>query len=231
MNVMIATKKAFFVYCLSFVIFFLLWTLVVCYPNPYIFFRNFARYMRFPVDPSVIELFDGEIPDDPAEVEKFVLDWVEYEYDWKNYSVPWYVPTARDAVIRHKGDCESRAIVLASILKAKNIPYSLKASLVHIWVDYAGKRISRSENEGVAFVGKVDGKYRLKFPNMSQWRKYISAEKEMLWDVMPVFRKALLISGWMLIILAGCFLYRQGRIGHLMWNKNRGEKVKEFAED
>jgi hypothetical protein len=62
----------------------LLWTFIVCYPNPYIFIRNGIRYMRPPVDPLVIDLIKVEIPDKPEEIEKFVLALVKYKYDWAN---------------------------------------------------------------------------------------------------------------------------------------------------
>ena len=185
----------------------LLWTFIVCYPNPYIFIRNFLRYAHFPVDPSILGIISEEIPSKPAEIEKLVDKLVEYEYDWVNYGVPWYVPTPDDAVMRRKGDCESRAMVLASILSAKNIPYSLKASLVHIWVEYPDKKLNTSENNNVSFVGKVGGRYRIKLPDLSQWRRYVSVEKEMLWDVMPSYRKIIMISGWAVILFSGCFLF------------------------
>lgn len=183
------------------IIMLLIWTFFVCYPNPYIFIRNFIRYVRFPVDPSIIEFINEDIPDDPSKIEIFVRKLIKYEYDWKNYGVPWYVPSAIDAVERQKGDCESRAIVFASILKAKDIPYSLKASLVHIWVEYEGKKPSKIENDEVAFIGKVDNKYRLKLPDLKQWRKYINSEKKMLWDAMPLSRKIMIFSGWTVIVL------------------------------
>ncbi len=186
---------------------FIVWTLIVCYPNPYIFVRNFIRYRHYPVDPSVVELIKETIPDDPQQIDKFVNEIVKYQYDWLNYGVPWYVPEPRDAVIRGKGDCESRAMVLASILSARGIPYSLKASLVHIWVEYPGKRQSSYENEDVSFVGKVDGKYRIKLPDLTQWKHYIIAEKEMLWDAMPTYRKITMVSGWGIIFLSGFLLF------------------------
>jgi hypothetical protein len=189
-----------------------LWTFIVCYPNPFIFIRNTIRYLRFPVDPSVIELIDAEIPDEPAEIERFVMALVKYQYDWETYGFPDYVSTARQAVIRRRGDCEDRAVVLASLLEAKNIPYNLKASVIHYWVDYPGKKPSRTENESVAYFGKVDGKYRLKLPDLSQWRRWLSAGKEGGWDVMPTFRKVLMISGWVLIIFSG-YLLRRGYKG------------------
>jgi hypothetical protein len=185
----------------------LLWTFIVCYPNPYVFIRNFLRYMHFPVDPSVVGIINEEIPNDPVEIDKFVDKLVKYEYDWVNYGVPWYVPTPDDAVTRRKGDCESRAMVLASILSAKSVPYSLKASLVHIWVEYPGKKPNTSENDDVSYVGKVDGRYRIKLPDLNQWRKFVSAEKEMLWDVMPSYRKVIMFSGWVVILFSGCFLF------------------------
>jgi len=186
---------------------FTVWTLIVCYPNPYIFIRNFIRYRHYPVDPSVVELINETIPDDPQQIDKFVNKIVKYEYDWLNYGVPWYVPEPRDAVIRGKGDCESRAMVLASIFSSKGIPYSLKASLVHIWVEYPEKRQSSAENEDVSFVGKVDGKYRIKLPDLTQWKHYIVAEKEMLWDAMPKYRKVIMVSGWGIIFLSGFLMF------------------------
>ena len=179
----------------------LIWAFFVCYPNPYIFIRNFIRYAKFPVDPLIIEFINEDIPNDPNEIEIFVRKLIKYEYDWKNYGVPWYVPSALDAVERQKGDCESRAIVFASILKAKNIPYSLKASLVHIWIEYEGKKPSKIENDEVAFIGKVGNKYRLKIPDLKQWRKYFDSEKKMLWDAMPLSRKIMIFSGWTVIVL------------------------------
>jgi hypothetical protein len=196
---------------LSILIALLIWTFLVCYPNPYIFLRNFIRYIRFPIDPTISELIDKEIPDDPTEIYSLVKSIVRYEYDWVNYGYPWYVPTPRDAVTRGRGDCESRAMVLASLLEHKGIPYHLRASLVHIWVEYPNKKPTVSENDEVAFVKKVNGKYRLRIPDLTQWRNFLSVEKEALWDVMPKYRKILIISGWLSIILTSLgfiFYYR-----------------------
>ena len=132
---------------------------------------------------------------------------IVYEYDWTNYGVPWYVPSPKNAITKGKGDCESRAMVFASILSAKEIPYNIKASLVHIWVEYPNKRATQSENNDVSYIGKVDGKYRLKIPDISQLNRYILVDKEMFWDVMPKSRKIIMISGWLFILGFACFLY------------------------
>lgn len=200
------------------IISFAVWTFIVCYPNPYIFIRNFVRYAKYPIDTSVVDLISEDIPDDPEQIDRLVHKIVKYEYDWVNYGVPWYMPEPKDVVIRGKGDCESRAMVFASILEAKGIPYSLKASLVHIWVEYPNKKHGSSENDDVSFVGKVDGKYRIKIPDISQWQHYIGVEKEMLWDVMPAYRKAIMVSGWAIIFLLNGFLFMRFWI-----NKNKGD--------
>ena len=187
----------------------LLWTFIVCFPNPYIFVRNTIRYIRFPVDPSIMDAIEGEVPDEPKEIEKFVMDLVEYKWDWQNYGSPDYVATARQAVARRSGDCEDRALVLASVFEAKKIPYSLKASPVHYWIDYPGKKSTKGENEKVAFFGKTDGKFRIKLPDVGQWRRYFAIGKKGFWDTMPGYRKIIMIAGWLTIIFLVYFLNRR----------------------
>lgn len=193
------------------------WTFVVCFPNPLIFARNVKRYINLPVDPSVIEIIDAEIPDEPEQIERFALKLIEYQYDWENYGMPDYVATARESVTKRRGDCEDRAIVLASLFEAKNIPYNLRASIVHYWVDYSGKKVSKSENENVAFFKKEDGKFRLKLPDMGQWRRYFNAGKKGFWDVMPESRKALMLFGWAIVLALSFFLNRK--------HEDRGDSV------
>ncbi|MBD3184548.1 hypothetical protein GF312_19855 [Candidatus Poribacteria bacterium] len=177
----------------------LVWTFIICFPNPYVFVRNIYRYFRPPIDPSIIKIIQTEIPDNPSEIHRFVLKTIKYKYDWENYGVPDYVSTARQAVEKRSGDCEDRAVVLASLLDAKNIQYEFKASLTHYWVDYPGKKVSRIENRDVQIFSKKDGKYRIKLPDMAKWKHYIQATKKGIWDVMPKIRKILMLSGWLLI--------------------------------
>ena len=200
-------RKKWEIILITIILALLLWTYIVYYPNPYIFIRSLLRYAHFPVDPSIVGIIDEEIPNDPVEIENFVYKLVKYENDWANYGVPWYLTTPDDAVTRRKGDCESRAMVLASILSAKNIPYKLNASLVHVWVEYPTKKPSSFENGKISFVGKVDGKYKVKPPDLVQWQEYVSAEKELLWSAMPSHRKIIMVSGWAVILFSGCFMF------------------------
>ena len=117
------------------------WVLVVLYPDPGVLVRSVRNTLRPRVEPQAVAALARSLPDDPRAIEAYVLDrQVPYAYDWQSAGVPWYFPTTREALRAGRGDCESRALVLASILTAKGIPNELRMSLDHIWVDYPGKQ-------------------------------------------------------------------------------------------
>jgi hypothetical protein len=174
----------------------MLWTLLVCYPNPLVFFRNFLRYARFPIDPAVIDRVAFPVPEEPTAIEEAVRTAVRYEFDWRQYGVPWYVPTPAEVLRTSQGDCESRAVVLASLLEARGIPYRLQASPVHIWVDYPGKRPNADENADIAMMRRENGRYRFRLPSLLRLRDDFRLQTEALWEVMPLSRKGLLLGGW-----------------------------------
>jgi transglutaminase-like putative cysteine protease len=126
------------------------WTLVMLYPDPGMLVRSVRNTLRPQVQPKEVAAIAARLPDDPRAIEAAVLDrQVPYAYDWQSAGVPWYFPTTAEAVRAGAGDCESRAVVLASLLTAKGIPNDLRLSLGHIWVDYPGKEASALENEAV----------------------------------------------------------------------------------
>jgi hypothetical protein len=90
-------------------------------------------------------------------------------------------------------------LVLASILKAKGIPYQVEASFDHIWVAYAGKPANLLEDQELAIL--QDGK--LELPERWDWRQSYLIEKDYFWDAMPLGRKLLLFGGLLLILLWG----------------------------
>lgn len=178
------------------------WLLLVCYPNPWILLRNGLRYARFPVDPEVLGRVPFPVPEAPAAIEAAVLENVRYAYDWRQYGVPWYVPTASEVVASGLGDCESRAVLLASLLAARGIPYRLQASPVHIWVDYEGKRPSALENSAVAMMERKGGRYRFRWPGLVRIREDLAAQQEALWNAMPAVRRVALFTGWGVLLVA-----------------------------
>ena len=121
------------------------WILVMLYPDPGMLVRSVRNVARPQVQPEAVAALAARLPDDPRAIEAYVLDeQVPYVYDWQSAGVPWYFPTTAEAVRSGAGDCESRAVVLASILTAKGIPSELRVSIGHIWVDYPGKQANGS---------------------------------------------------------------------------------------
>ena len=97
----------------------LVWVAVVLYPDPGVFVRSLRNSLQLRVDPSAAAELAARLPDDPRLVEAYVLEsQVPYAYDWQSAGVPWYFPSASEALAAESGDCESRAMVLASVLTA-----------------------------------------------------------------------------------------------------------------
>jgi hypothetical protein len=182
----------------------LTWTLFVLYPNPVLLVESVERLRNPPLEypPDVPSL-----PSSPKEIEGFVEGYVEYNYDFRVYGVPWYIPRPSEVVENKEGDCKSRAILLASILKEKGIPFSLEISPIHFWVDYPGKERTEVENSSVAIYS--DGEWKL--PEVVNWNMYLKVWKGVLWDSMPALRKLALIGGLIVIFIDIGELKRRGR--------------------
>jgi hypothetical protein len=179
------------------------WGLVVLYPDPTVLVTSVRNLAEPQADASAAGPLAATLPDDPREIERRVLeDVVPYASDWEAEGVPWSFPSASQALRARRGDCESRALVLASVLAAKGIPYELRMSFDHIWVDYPGKVATASENEGRALAGGDGGGWSgLRWPNDLDLRRELRAQRAIYWDPMPPGRKALLLAGTGLILL------------------------------
>jgi len=207
-----AFRRAFRRY---FPLIFILWIIFVLYPNPLNFVISLQRVFNFGADPGAVEFMLNDFPSDPVDIEKAVLAGIPYRHDWEVYNVPWYCPTVEEVLERGVGDCKSRAMVLASILEAKNIPYQVNLSPIHVWVDYEGKQVTSIENDQVKFYQQdpETGERRFQFPDIglsevmdSFWRAF--------WIPMPDGRKALLISGLSALIAARVILRKKRAAQH-----------------
>ena len=180
----------------------IVWFLFVLYPNPALLATTIFRSFNPPIDPVAVRSISAKLPDNPALIEQLVLtEYVPYAYDWTVYDVPWYFPTTREVVQNRRGDCKSRAVVLASILEDKQIPYEFSLSPIHIWVKYPGKTENAMESDAASFVEHKDGVYQFRLPKSVDLGRYLEVEVEAFWDPMPYTRKALLLGGAIVIIL------------------------------
>jgi hypothetical protein len=189
---------------------FILWILFVLYPNPLNLIVSIQRVLNFDADPSAVESMLNDFPSDPAAIEKAVLAGIPYRYDWEVYGMPWYCPTIEQVLERGEGDCKGRALVLASVLEAKNISYQVHSSPIHIWVDYESKQETSIENTQVEFYqyDPETGERRFHIPDISL-SEVTDSFRRTFWDPMPIARKALLISGLLALVAARVILRKK----------------------
>jgi len=189
---------------------FILWILFVLYPNPLNLVVSIHRFINPDVNPSAVEVILNDFPSDPVAIEKAVLAQISYRLDWELYNMPWYFPTVEEILERGEGDCKARALVLASVLKAKNIPSQVNSSPIHVWVDYEGKQETTYENDRIKFYqhDPETGERRFQTPEiglgevMNSWR-------QQLWTPMPFDRRILLVSGLLALVAARVILRKK----------------------
>jgi len=188
----------------------ILWILFVLYPNPLNLVMSIHRFSNPDVNPGAVEFMLNDLPSDPVAIEKAVRAQISYRLDWELYGMPWYFPTVEETLERGKGDCKARALVIASVLKAKGISSQVNSSPVHVWVDYEGKQESTIENDQVKFYQNdpETGEKRFQIPEIDLG-KLMDSWRQQLWTPMPIDRRVLLFSGLVALIAARVILRKK----------------------
>ncbi len=202
-----AFRKAFRKY---FPLIFILWILIVLYPNPLQLVMTIHRIINPDVNPGAVELMLDDFPSDPVTIERAVRARISYRLDWELYKMPWYFPTVEEVLERGEGDCKARALVFASVLEAKNIPYQLNSSPIHVWVDYESKQENQYENAEVKFYqyDPESGERQFQIPEISIG-EIMDSWQQQLWTPMPTDRRTLLFSGLLALIAARVILRKK----------------------
>jgi hypothetical protein len=202
-----ASRKVFRRY---FPLIFILWIIFVLYPNPLNLIISIHRVLDFDASPSAVESMVNDLPAEPVAIEKAVLARIPYRHDWEVYGMPWYCPTVEQVMERGEGDCKSRALILASVLEAKNVTYQVHSSPMHIWVEYEGKKETSIENAQVEYYqyDPQTGERRFKIPHI-RLSRVVDSFWEAFWAPMPEGRKALLVSGLVALIAARVILRKK----------------------
>jgi hypothetical protein len=210
-----ASRKVFRRY---FPLIFILWILFVLYPDPLNLIISIHRVLNFDADPNAVEFMVNNVSSDPVDIEKAVLAKIPYRHDWEVYGMPWYCPTVEQVLEKGEGDCKARALVLASVLEAKNITYEIRSSPMHIWVDYEGKHETSIENGQVEFYqyDPETGERQFEIPHVGL-SELTDSFSQGFWDPMPDYRKALLILGLVVLVAARVILRKQ-RVAQLAGN-------------
>ena len=201
----------------------ILWILFVLYPNPINLIISVQRLFNFDAKPYAVEFLLDDLPSDPVAIEKAVLTIIPYRHDWEVYGMPWYFPTIEKVLERREGDCKARALVLASVLKAKNIPYQVTQSPIHVWVEYEGKQETSIENDQVKFHQRdpETGEWKFQIPDIGLG-EIMDSFWEAFWGPMPDGRKVLLISGLSGLVVARVILRRKRVAQYIAITKKEG---------
>jgi hypothetical protein len=190
---------------------FVAWVLVALYPDPGMLVASVRHTLQPQIQPEAVAAIAAGLPDDPRVIEAHILDReVPYAYDWQTVGVPWYFPSTAEALRAGVGDCESRAVVLASVLTAKGIPNHLYMSLDHIWVDYPGKQANAIENSAVQIAGQQDGEWFFHLPRSFDFGEEWDAQVGQYVTPAPLWRVVLLLAGLSLIALWNALARRLG---------------------
>ncbi|HOW73610.1 MAG TPA: transglutaminase-like domain-containing protein [Phycisphaerae bacterium] len=139
---------------------FLVVVFLVLYPRPALFIKHVSHLRQVdaladPNDQAVAALSqrfdahlrmlahgsqarDGPGPNDPQfailAVDRFVCREIPYSYDWDNWGVMDYIPTAGEAIARGTEDCDGRAVVATALLRRRGIDARVMGDFQHVWV-------------------------------------------------------------------------------------------------
>ena len=192
-------RRGFLRYVLVF-LFIGLWIGAVVYPNPRPLVTSIARLRTPPVDASAVAAIAPSLPSSYKVIEDFSLDYVDYRSAWSVYGLPWYFPTIQEVLQYRAGDCQARALLAASIFEAKGMPYTLRYSFDHVWVDYPGKLPPAMEDPATSFIADDGRGWLAKLPSRIPLWSIIKVRVAYHWTPMPLLQKIMILLGTVLII-------------------------------
>jgi len=131
-------------------------------------------------------------------VERWVYEHIHYEYDWSNWGNLDYWPTAAETLERQREDCDGRAVVAASLLRARGFKTAhILANLQHVWVAVAGEELMGPQQD--KNLRRVGGKTVLTLP---QWRTVLASGAMI--SKFPALRSLLILAAALVLAYHPC---------------------------
>ena len=177
------------------------WAIGVLYRDPRRLVDSLLRLVHPPVDSEAAAQVAAALPADYEAIERFVSGHVPHRPAWAVYGLPWYFPTVPEVLSDRAGDCQARAVLMASILEAKGMPYTFRYSFSHVWVDYPGKKVTAVEDPATSFVSDRGAGWAAALPRKVPLRHIVKARVAYHWTPMPLRQKVLLVAG--VVLAAG----------------------------
>jgi hypothetical protein len=101
-------------------------------------------------------------------VERYVHQRVPYKYDWLNWGNLDYWPTTAEVLERQREDCDGRAVLAASILRARGFQTAhIVANLNHVWVAVDKAELMGPQKE--KNLRRVGGRNVVTLPGLQTW--------------------------------------------------------------
>lgn len=176
------------------------WVGAVVYPDPRPFFSSIARLRNPPVDAEAAAEMAATLPDDYKFIDDYVAGYVPWKSAWVVYGLPWYFPTVSEVIADQAGDCQAQAVLTASILEAKGMPYTLHYSFDHVWVDYPGKEVTNLEDPATSFVSDEGEGWLSSLPDKFPIWTILKTRVGYHWTPMPGVQKLLILLGVAVIV-------------------------------
>jgi hypothetical protein len=176
------------------------WIGAVVYPDPRPFFTSVARLRHPPVDALAAADVAAGLPNNYKTIEDFSNTYVTWKPAWTVYGLPWYFPTVKELLADHAGDCQAQALLMASILSAKGMPYTLMYSFDHVWVDYPGRQVTQLEDPATAFVSNAGKGWLAWLPHRLPLWSILKVRVAYHWTPMPLMDKILILLGSAVIV-------------------------------
>lgn len=118
------------------------------YPHPSLFVKDIQHLrhldaMPRPDDPSLLPWayeLQARMPSGASgrqlldAIQAFVYEKVPYAFDWEVWGVADYLPTVSEAVAKVRGDCGTRALIAASLLRRYDPAARMVMDCKHMWV-------------------------------------------------------------------------------------------------
>lgn len=202
---------------------FLVVVFLVLYPHPSFFVKHIRHLRQLdtladPNDPAVAAMSERfekylrklasgpqprlrpavEGPETAIEaVDRFVYHEIPYSYDWDNWGVVDYLPTAGEAIARGTEDCDGRAVVAAALLRRRGVDARVMGDFQHVWV---------WTPKGETMSPLPMPVYRMTDQGMAiQWRNIINLKPVgFAFGAFPLQRQLIIVvAAWFLLLAPG----------------------------
>jgi hypothetical protein len=131
-------------------------------------------------------------------VERYVYQRVPYKYDWLNWGNLDYWPTTAEVLQRRREDCDGRAVLAVSILRARGFKSAhVVANLNHVWVAVDKTELMSPQKE--KNLRRVGGKTVITLPGSKTWLGSVAMISEF-----PAFRSMIIIAAALVLAYHPC---------------------------